>query len=325
MPITHLSVSNANDVAAWLLSQKVDDWKEADPAKPDLKQIKALARVYLAKAPGVTLTDLEAFLPAEGDAMPGIPKERLSDLARDAEEHNLAAGTVTPEGLLWYIGKKAIGKQGCYACHDIPGFETAKPIGMALNDWGKKDPERLAFEDAETFARTHYNIVPDAQDAEGSGAAHRRDRSEAGKDPYSAGRNGPDPAEEAARRPGAHHRIGTEGGDEAGPDQQGTPRAGALRPLKLFETDVSEKDHRPPIEEIFFNAPGAPHQSREGFLHQKLMSRAASTSTAIVPWDERLRMPQFKFARSRKKPGRDPEPSTRRDRTWTRPRPARPS
>src|SRR6185437_13167989 len=100
------------------------------------------------------------FLPADGDAMPGIPAERLKALARDAEEHKLLAGKVTREDLLWYVGKKAIGRQGCYACHDIPGFETAKPIGVALNDWGKKDPERLAFEDAETFARTHFNIVP---------------------------------------------------------------------------------------------------------------------------------------------------------------------
>ena len=41
----------------------------------------------------------------------------------------------------------------------MPGFETAKPIGTALNDWGKKDPERLAFEDADAYVRDHYNIV----------------------------------------------------------------------------------------------------------------------------------------------------------------------
>ena len=46
---------------------------------------------------------------------------------------------------LVYIGRKAIGKYGCYACHDIPGFETAKPIGTALADWGRKDPAKLDF------------------------------------------------------------------------------------------------------------------------------------------------------------------------------------
>ena len=39
-----------------------------------------------------------------------------------------------------------ITKFGCYGCHDVPGFEDAKPIGTGLADWGRKDPSRLAFE-----------------------------------------------------------------------------------------------------------------------------------------------------------------------------------
>ncbi len=50
-----------------------------------------------------------------------------------------------------YLGKATIGKLGCFACHDIPGFEDAKPIGAPLNDWGKKDPHKLAFENAGRF------------------------------------------------------------------------------------------------------------------------------------------------------------------------------
>ena len=65
----------------------------------------------------------------------------------DADEQMLRGGIDEPK-LKWYIGKKSISRLGCYGCHDLPGFEAAKPIGTALNDWGKKDPERLAFEDA---------------------------------------------------------------------------------------------------------------------------------------------------------------------------------
>src|SRR5262249_32691339 len=88
--------------------------------------------------------------------------ERLESFPRDAEERALNAtqGGVSKESMQWYIGKKAIGRLGCYGCHDIPGFETAKPIGTGLNDWGKKDADRLAFEDAESFVKSHYNIVP---------------------------------------------------------------------------------------------------------------------------------------------------------------------
>ena len=38
-----------------------------------------------------------------------------------------------------------ISRLGCFGCHTIPGFENAKPIGTALNDWGIKLPARLDF------------------------------------------------------------------------------------------------------------------------------------------------------------------------------------
>jgi len=47
---------------------------------------------------------------------------------------------------LRYVGRKSIGKYGCFGCHDIPGFETAKQIGPPLSEWGRKDPKQLAFE-----------------------------------------------------------------------------------------------------------------------------------------------------------------------------------
>src|SRR5213076_3118758 len=55
-----------------------------------------------------------------------------------------------------YVGRRVIGKYGCAGCHDIPGFEDAKPIGTALADWGRKDPARLAFEQIGQYV-THHN------------------------------------------------------------------------------------------------------------------------------------------------------------------------
>jgi len=161
MPITHLSVEDANNIAAWLLSQSAD-WQVAAVDSVSGKDYRKLARVYLAKAPGITRAELDSFLPEDESKPVGIPKSRLARFPRDAEERRLEEGTFKDEetALQWYIGKKAIGRLGCFGCHDIPGFETAKSIGTGLNDWGKKDPERLAFEDAEAFARLHMNIVP---------------------------------------------------------------------------------------------------------------------------------------------------------------------
>ena len=241
MPITHLSPQDAADVAEWLLSQKVTDWDEKGPDEPKTEDLVALARLYLAKAPGFTRVDVDTFLPATKGELPGVPKERMDNLPADSDERKLS-GPVSDNQLKWYIGRKAINRLGCFGCHDVPGFETAKPIGTALNDWGKKDPERLAFEDGDIFARDHYNIV--------------------------------------------------------------TLRSNPEDPTKPA-SDWHAKDNKPPYEKVYFEA--LEHHRREGFLHQKLMEPRSFDFHRIRTWDDRLRMPQFRFARSKKRDGETDE------------------
>ena len=56
---------------------------------------------------------------------------------------------------LEYVGRKTISRYGCYACHDIPGYEEARPIGVALQDWGRKDTSKLGLEHIEEFLHHH--------------------------------------------------------------------------------------------------------------------------------------------------------------------------
>jgi mono/diheme cytochrome c family protein len=44
-----------------------------------------------------------------------------------------------------YAGEKLIAHYGCFACHQIPGFENAKPIGTELTEEGSKAVHRLDF------------------------------------------------------------------------------------------------------------------------------------------------------------------------------------
>ena len=44
-----------------------------------------------------------------------------------------------------YLGSRLIARYGCFACHDIHGFETAKPIGTELSEWGSKPVDKLDF------------------------------------------------------------------------------------------------------------------------------------------------------------------------------------
>ena len=50
-----------------------------------------------------------------------------------------------------FVARRTIGKYGCFGCHDIPGFEEAKPIGTGLADWGRKESSKLAFENIHAF------------------------------------------------------------------------------------------------------------------------------------------------------------------------------
>ncbi len=73
----------------------------------------------------------------------GIPAE-IGPSLKGAEIE--LVGSASTDQKLLYVGRKAISKYGCYGCHDIPGFEDAKPIGTAMADWGRKESSKLAFE-----------------------------------------------------------------------------------------------------------------------------------------------------------------------------------
>jgi cytochrome c2 len=179
MPITHLTLEQADDIAAWLLlSQQITDWKLENVPEPSSEALANLARVYLLKAPGITHRDAEEILQGEPGNRHGLDESRVHNLPLDTDEHELQ-GPLDDHKLMWYIGRKAISRMGCFGCHEVPGFAAAKPIGTPLNDWGKKDPERLAFEDIVAYVGDHYRIVDQMTDDQGRGQPD-----EDGKKPY---------------------------------------------------------------------------------------------------------------------------------------------
>ena len=144
-------VDPAADIAAYLLASS-NGWKPAETRlDPSLEEIEAMAMEYLQKA--FFTSDAERYVKA------GIPVEIAETLkGSEVELANVAGATGDmKQKLLNYIGAKSIGKYGCYGCHDIPGFEDAKPIGTALADWGRKDASKIAFEHiAEYISHGHH-------------------------------------------------------------------------------------------------------------------------------------------------------------------------
>jgi cbb3-type cytochrome oxidase cytochrome c subunit len=234
MPYTHLTAEEASAVADWLLSEG-RDWKGDEPPPLDnpLATYKALARLYLSKVRNPK--EVEDLLKHDDPQAQDRAHLWLDGIRPDSDEAILQGG-VNEDTLKLYVGRKAISRYGCFGCHNVPGFETAKPIGTPLNDWGKKDPERLAFEDIVAYVHDHHSVVE-----------HRDDP----KDP--------------------------------------------TKPSKEWG---EVKDGKTPYEEFFFEE--LQHQQRDGFLNQKLSEPRSYDYHRGRVWDDRLRMPQFKFAHVRR-------------------------
>ena len=139
----------ANDIVEYLLAASRVGWSPSDATQTQLSQIDVddLDRLTLEH-----LKDVFSEATAEDYAKTGIPAEYRDEL-KGAEVELLASADpayidreLTAEQKLIYIGGKTVAKYGCYGCHDIAGYEDAKPIGTGLADWGRKDPSKLAFE-----------------------------------------------------------------------------------------------------------------------------------------------------------------------------------
>ncbi|MFV2068900.1 MAG: hypothetical protein ACC645_18190, partial [Pirellulales bacterium] len=148
----------AADIRAFLLT--FDGWKPAAPprelSEAEQQTLQELAVEYLV-----------GFFPkrrAEKYVIDGVPKDLATNLkGAERELVELTAENRLQRQLL-YVGQRAFQKYGCFGCHDIPGFEDAKPIGTSLADWGRKDPSKLAFE-------LIHNFLAD-NGTDGHGAAH---------------------------------------------------------------------------------------------------------------------------------------------------------
>lgn len=88
-----------------------------------------------------------------GDA----PKAQFDQKATDAvlldylkavfpvAEANAELAKLNPEQKQIELGKRAIGRYGCFSCHEIKGFEKAQAIGTDLSEEGSKLVARLDF------------------------------------------------------------------------------------------------------------------------------------------------------------------------------------
>ncbi|MER3442250.1 MAG: hypothetical protein C4296_12905 [Gemmataceae bacterium] len=225
MPKPQLEPRERMDIVAWLLGEgsgsPPPEWQSVHV---DSGNVEKLARLFLDKALTKSLAEKAVRDGLEPEDLARLDSDEAILLKSDKQPKDAPAARLAhAERLRYYAGRKTISRYGCYACHDIPGFENAKPIGTPLNDWGKKDPERLAFENIVAYVERHH---------------------------------------------GEHYDP--------------------------FFLDML-REHR-----------------REGFLYQKLREPRSYDYEKLRAWDDRLRMPQFRFAHPKKHRGESDEEFARR-------------
>jgi len=114
MPSLRLTDAETADIAAYLASLKNPEW------------------------------DVKAAPQSDATVLDDVVREFLRGTTTQAKaETELAA--MSPEQKNLYAGKQLIGRYGCYACHNIPGFEKAQPIGTELTEAGSKILSQLDF------------------------------------------------------------------------------------------------------------------------------------------------------------------------------------
>ena len=143
------TIDPAADIAAWLMSKGPGKF---EGLQKDVEGLNELVVLYLSKA--LTKSQVDSVM--KTGWYPATDKANIKgdevELFTGAE----GAGKPLSETQLWnYVGRRTISRYGCYGCHDIPGFDDARPIGTPLQNWGRKDKSKLAFEHIHEFLHHH--------------------------------------------------------------------------------------------------------------------------------------------------------------------------
>lgn len=141
------SIDPAADIAAFLLQGGPGEFPAPEVSD---EAIHELMRKFMA-GPVMSVDKFEEMLtkrtyPFAAEQVKGDEIELVGDPADEAEWRRRT---------LNYVGRKTISRYGCFGCHDIKGFEEARPIGTTLQDWGRKDPATLAVEHIEEYLHEH--------------------------------------------------------------------------------------------------------------------------------------------------------------------------
>jgi cytochrome c2 len=252
----------AADIAKYLLGQSAD-WKPQDVPKAG-EWTEAEQAALLDLAVEWLRSDQIPEARARDYLFNGVPEAQAAKLKADEAMLVGINNDNRAERLSEFVARRTIGKYGCFGCHDVPGFEDAKPIGTGLVDWGRKESSKLAFENIHKFLETHGIHPPNATEEQKAQAAE---------------------AAAAALRRGAQPAAASEG--PASQEAHAADAGGHESHQELDPGDFPDADN------YFIQAINS--HARDGFIWQKLRYPRTYDykTTRNKTWNERTRMPRF--------------------------------
>ncbi len=146
MPRLRLTEQEALDIATYLADLKHDEPSVAEFPQTQAQRDMAEERVFEILADQRSGANSRSITNDEGGRLTRMLKVMLarSKTVADIAPQRIDAMDLQGKRMM-FLGSKAISHYGCYACHNIPGFETAVRPGTELTTWAEKPISQLDF------------------------------------------------------------------------------------------------------------------------------------------------------------------------------------
>lgn len=140
MPNLRLADDEAANIAAFLASQKKENWKPVrPPVDPMVLEEEAL--VFLTSKFSRVESEKRLKQIREGN-FGGTDVDTTDSIDKKLQPDSQLKGDAA---VSYYLGERYISRQGCFSCHTIRGLEDGQSIGVELTEWGSKEVEKLDF------------------------------------------------------------------------------------------------------------------------------------------------------------------------------------
>jgi cbb3-type cytochrome oxidase cytochrome c subunit len=145
MPSLRLSPGEAADIATYLLTLKQEGFKQFAFDVEGARRRMAEDLMFDLLTAQRSERQSRAIMDDSGGMLTDMLVSLLQASLGKQEAYDLVQPMTLEEKRLLYLGNKTVSHYGCYACHDIPGFETATPPGTDLSGWAEKPVSQLDF------------------------------------------------------------------------------------------------------------------------------------------------------------------------------------